>query len=83
MWALSDLKPQAEWRGRDLVMIKGLLVCEICMDVPNQQDRTIKLRPDPVPVRDPRPIPSYQVQAAEAWDEPMAVWDDEITEWGE
>lgn len=49
-----DLKWQHEWRGNNLENIQ-LLVCRRCLDVPNEQFRTLVLPPDPVPIKDPRP----------------------------
>jgi hypothetical protein len=34
----------------------GLLVCSRCLDQPNPQERTPRLRPDPVPIKNPRPV---------------------------
>jgi len=82
MHALSALSKQQEWRGRNLVTRNGLLICERCLDVPNEQNRTIKLPPDPVPVRDPRPIPPY-ASASDEWDEDGGTYDDDITEFEE
>lgn len=33
----------------------GLIVCPTCLDKPHPQDRTIRLKPDPMPVKLPRP----------------------------
>lgn len=48
------LRPQYEWRGTQL-MNTSLLKCSRCIDVPQEQLRTIILPPDPVPIDDPRP----------------------------
>lgn len=50
----EDLAWQREWAGTRLINT-NFLVCDTCMDVPNQTLRTIRLRPDPLPIRDPRP----------------------------
>lgn len=34
----------------------GWLVCDKCLDRPNPQERTPRLRPDPVPIKHPRPV---------------------------
>lgn len=34
----------------------GWLVCPKCMDRPNPQERVPRLKPDPVPIRHPRPV---------------------------
>ena len=49
-----DLAWQYQWAGPTL-MNKRILVCQPCMDVPQEQLRTILLPPDPVPVDNPRP----------------------------
>lgn len=51
---LSDLKYQFQWRGESLVN-SNILVCPPCLDIPNEQLRTIVLPPDPLPVPDARP----------------------------
>jgi hypothetical protein len=33
----------------------NLLVCENCLDIPNPQERTIVIPPDPVPIKNARP----------------------------
>ena len=52
----SDLQPQMRYAGANLVNM-GLLVCGSCLDIPNQQERTIVLPPDPVPIMNARPEP--------------------------
>jgi hypothetical protein len=42
------------WSG-DRLISTGMLICPRHMDVPNQQDRIIRLPPDPVPRVNPRP----------------------------
>lgn len=44
---------QFDWAGTSLVN-KRLLVCQRCMDKPQQQLRAIILPADPVPIRNPR-----------------------------
>ncbi len=51
----SDLSPEMRWAGGRLVPT-GLLVCDRHRDTPNAQDRALHLGPDPVPVREPRPL---------------------------
>lgn len=59
-----DLAYQMQWQGMQLQNL-NLLVCKVCLDVPQVQLKTIILPPDPVPVDDPRPeryaamVPSY------------------------
>jgi hypothetical protein len=57
LYMRKDLVKQMEWRGNDLVWT-GFFVGRDQLDVPNQQSRTPILKPDPVPVKDPRP-PRY------------------------
>lgn len=59
VYDLDRLQRQFEWRGAALVDT-GKLVCagtgtKRCLDVPQQQNRTIILPPDPVPRQNPRP----------------------------
>jgi hypothetical protein len=42
----------------------GLLVCEVCLDVRNEQVRALRIPADPVPIANPRPAP-WQLQEAE------------------
>lgn len=51
---LRALTWQYAWAGRELIN-KRILVCDTCMDVPNEQLRTIRLPPDPYPIYDVRP----------------------------
>jgi len=50
----DTLRWQMRWRGPKLQNIR-LLVCESCYDTPNEQERTIVLPIDPVPVANARP----------------------------
>lgn len=45
---------QFQWAGTKLMNLR-LLVCQSCLDVPQEQLRTIILPIDPVPIADPRP----------------------------
>jgi len=45
---------QYDWGGPQLIN-KQLLVCDRCLDVPQEQLRSIVLPPDPVPIQNPRP----------------------------
>ena len=49
-----DLRAEQQWMGPEL-RPTGFLVCDRCLDVPQQQFRTIIMPPDPVPVDQPRP----------------------------
>lgn len=51
---LNDLQWQYQWQGAQLVNL-GTLVCETCLDVPQQQLRSLNLPPDPEPVYNARP----------------------------
>ncbi len=50
----DDLQWQHQWAGPRLQNLR-ILVCRSCLDVPQEQLRTIILPADPVPIRDPRP----------------------------
>lgn len=47
------LREQMEWRGDHLVKT-GLLVCRSCLDKPSAFLQSVRLPPDPVPIREPR-----------------------------
>lgn len=51
---LNRLSWQFQWSGDRLTDLK-ILVCNECLDVPQQQLRSIILPPDPLPVFNPRP----------------------------
>jgi hypothetical protein len=53
---LKDLRWQYDWRGNSLQNIR-LLVCNKCLDKPQEQLRTIRLPPDPLPVANARVEP--------------------------
>lgn len=55
LYNLVDLRYQFEWAGAALINTR-FKVCDRCLDVPNEQLRTVILPPDPVPVIDPRPL---------------------------
>lgn len=48
------LSSQAEWTGQRLADL-NLLVCDKCLDTPQEQLRARVLPPDPVPIINPRP----------------------------
>ena len=50
----STLRPVMRWAGNRLVAT-GLLSCPRHMDLPNAQDRTLVLPPDPPSIHNPRP----------------------------
>lgn len=51
---LEDLHWQWQWAGPDLQNLR-VLVCDTCLDVPNEQLRVIDIPADPLPVMNPRP----------------------------
>jgi hypothetical protein len=53
-WNKVTLTRQFQWGGTALYDT-GLLVCPDCLDVPQDQLRSVILPPDPVPVENPRP----------------------------
>lgn len=53
---LSDLVWQHEWAGPSLIN-KRIRVCRNCLDIPNQQLRSIIIPADPTPVSQPRTEP--------------------------
>ncbi len=44
---------QYDYRGEDLANT-GILVCQRCLDLPQEQLRPLKLPPDPLPIMDAR-----------------------------
>ena len=50
----TDLSWQFDWRGSQLQNLR-ILVCDRCLDVPQEQLRSYSPPPDPIPVRNPRP----------------------------
>ena len=51
----SELQREMVYRGNRVVW-SGFMVCRHHIDPPHPQDRTLVLRPDPVPVENPRPL---------------------------
>lgn len=54
-----QLSWQYQWAGPRLRNVR-ILVCETCLDTPQEQLRTIILPPDPMPIMNPRPEASVQ-----------------------
>lgn len=54
---LRDLRQQSEWAGTHIYIFNSLR-CEECLDVPNEQLRTIILPPDPEPLQNSR-VPNF------------------------
>src|SRR5262245_3449285 len=50
----DELAWQFDWMGPKL-QNKRILVCRSCMDLPQEQLRTIIIPQDPVPIQNPRP----------------------------
>ncbi len=53
LWNRVDLQAQTLWGGPRLFNT-GWLVCRRCLDVPNEQLRSLVLPPDPPPILQPR-----------------------------
>lgn len=82
------------WQGNSLVW-SGFLVCRRCLDVPNEGNRPLFLRADPVPVKYPRPFnfvaaegfpygfpPIGQpVDVVPSWDTGGLFWDQNGLDW--
>lgn len=82
LYNLSELVYQKEYQGTGLIE-KAIRVCQrTCLDKPAPFLKTILIPPDPIPVRDPRPIPPYEeVVATHNWDDPDINWDDPDINW--
>ena len=52
---ISELVFQFDWRGSTLANLRILVCKRTCLDVPQEQWRTIIIGPDPVPIPDSRP----------------------------
>lgn len=65
LWNLSELRYQFYWAGPQL-QNSNLRVCPDCMDIPNEQLRTIILPPDPEPVYDTR-VPPFSIYEQSAY----------------
>lgn len=50
----DTMRDQLRYRGPKLQSL-GLLLCESCVDIPNEQERTVVLPMDPVPINFARP----------------------------
>ena len=72
LWHFDALQWQFQWRGTQLVNTR-FLVCPDCLDVPQEQLRTIVLPPDPLPVLNARP-PQWAAQEAEAGQLPTPAY---------
>ena len=59
----SHLREKKDYRGGSVPVGLGVWVCASCDDVPQPYYRRQLLRPDPVPVRNPRPDynPTYYI----------------------
>ena len=51
----THLREKKEYRGGSVPVGTGLMVCASCDDVPQPYYRRQLLRPDPVPLHNPRP----------------------------
>lgn len=65
----SDLVKQMDYRGTGLIWT-GLYVNKYFLDVPNPQNLNPVIKPDPVPVQNPRP-----------WQTTQATWTNQTDEW--
>ena len=53
-----NLQWQFDWRGNNLANLR-ILVCDTCLDVPQDQLRPIVIGPDPLPIKNARPEQFY------------------------
>lgn len=67
----QELRWQHDFQGANLIN-RRLLVCQNCLDEPQNQGRPIRLPPDPVPIKNPRPL-NY----SDTGDNPDVDWPDE------
>lgn len=78
MYQHDTLKWQFQWQGAKLQNIR-VLVCDRCLDVPQEQLRTIILPQDPVPIKNPRPE-NYTSDNAPLSSIPTSIGS--LTQWG-
>lgn len=71
-----DLIKQMEWRGNRLVWT-GFYVGRPFVDVPNEQLRPPMMRPDPIPIQQPR-LPQGYVPY---WNTTFTLWDQTQVTW--
>jgi hypothetical protein len=50
-----EMMKEMQWAGRDLIW-NGMLCCAEHIDKPHPQDQQYVLRPDPVPIKNARPV---------------------------
>jgi hypothetical protein len=55
MYNLSDLQWQWDWQQGPRLFNLRILVCQPCLDIPQESGRTIVIPPDPMPVINARP----------------------------
>jgi len=55
VYPYKELSWQTEYRGGDSPVKTGTRNCSMCKDVPNEQMRKQHYKPDPTPVKTPRP----------------------------
>lgn len=72
----EDLVKQMEWRGNSLQWT-GYYVGKNYVDKPNEQLRNPQLRPDPVPVLNPRPPQGSVIN----WNNMMQNWNNVTDTW--
>jgi hypothetical protein len=61
----SDLSAQFQYAGTGLIDT-GFKVCPRCLDVPNQNERTLILPPDPSPILDALPD-AFPMDMVSSW----------------
>lgn len=55
MYNHDMLQWQWDWQRGPRLFNLRILVCQSCLDIPQESGRTIVLPPDPIPIRNPRP----------------------------
>lgn len=77
-WSLNDLSWQFQWAGTKLQNLR-LLVCPVCLDVPQPALKTIIIPPDPVPRLNPRPEQYSETVPNDIATEPPAFLGNDLT----
>jgi len=72
----SDLRKHLQYRGGVTPVWDGMLVCGRCDDIPNVQLARQVLQPDPLPVKNPRPIQFGDAEFLATDEDEIIVTDD-------
>lgn len=72
----DSLSKHMQYRGGVTPVWDGMLVCGRCLDIPNIQLARQVLQPDPLPVKNPRPIQFGDAEFLATEEDEIIVTDD-------